>query len=61
MQLSRDLTHFDRVYQSMYAKPNILLKQNISVFKTHYVFCSLNNPLRKMLTEFLFKLMNDWS
>lgn len=61
MQLSRDLTHFDRVYQSMYTKPNILLKQNISLFKTCYVFCSLKNPLRKMFTEFVCKLMNDWS
>lgn len=61
MQLSRDLTDFDRVYQSMYAKPNSLLKQNISVFKTCYVFCSLKNPLRKMLSEFLCKLMNDWN
>jgi len=61
MQLSGDLTHFDRVYQSMYAKTNILLKQNTSVFKTCYVFRSLKNPLRKMFTEFLCELMNDWS
>lgn len=42
----------------MYAKENILLKQNTSVFKTRYVFCSLNNPQKDV--HWISVQLDEW-